>query len=254
VTAFNVVVFAAGSLANAFSEIGARYEAEYPGARVHCTFASADHLRQRLLNGERADVFASANYEELERARADGLLTGPIEVFAHNRLQVIVALDRSQRIESLADLARPGIRLAAEHTGAPLSGYTRALLARAQSDPAYGHDFKAKVAGNVAVEVATVRELVARVADGAADAGIVYVTDVTPNVRNRVSIVNVPDDVNVTADYAIGSVGAKARSGNPVDGPSFVSLVISPTGQSILERWGFERSAELRVSNKETRK
>src|SRR5215831_599445 len=122
-TAPDVVVFAAGSLIDAFSEIGTHYEAQRPGARVRLTFASADHLRQRLLQGERADVFASANVHELERARSDGLLAGPIRVFAHNRLQVIVARRSRERIDGLADLARPGIRLAAEHAGAPLSIY-----------------------------------------------------------------------------------------------------------------------------------
>ena len=235
----DVVVFAAGSLFDAFSEIGAHYEAEHPGARVRFTFASADHLRQRLLDGERADVFASANFEELRRAREDSLLDGPIHVFAHNRLQIIVAANSPHRITSLIDLARPGTRLAAEHAGAPLSGYTRLLLARAQRDPAYGNDFPSRFAANAVVPVATVRELVARVAEGVADAGIVYVTDITPDVRTQLSTVDIPVDLNVTADYAIGNLAARVRSGGNLEGRTFLELVLSPAGQLILQRWGF---------------
>jgi molybdate transport system substrate-binding protein len=241
VTGTEVIVFAAGSLVDAFTEIGARYEQANPGCHARFVFASADHLRERIRQGEIADVFASANVRELERAQADGLLAGLVHVFAHNRLQLIVSRESAGRIRKLADLVQPGIRLAAEHAGAPLSGYTRELLARVARDPTYGADFAERFAANAVVQVATVRELVARVAEAVADAGIVYLTDVTSAARPRIAVVEIPNHLNITADYAIAAVANAQHPGRSRDGLAFVELVRSPEGQAILEQWGFAR-------------
>jgi molybdate transport system substrate-binding protein len=232
----DLVAFAAGSLVDAFGKIGGHSEAEHPGARVHVMFARADHLRQRLSDGERADVFAPAKVYELDLAREGGLLAEPTLIFAQSRLRIIVAASSSDRVGGLADLARPGIRLATEHAGAPRSRYTRGLLACTGRDPRFGPGFAVRVAARAAVRVATVRELVARVADGSADAGIVYAPDVTADVGDQIREVAIPHDLNVVANYAIATVThAENRSG----GASFVSLVRCSVGQAMLARRGF---------------
>jgi molybdate transport system substrate-binding protein len=148
-------------------------------------------------------------------------------------------------ITSLFDLARPGIRLATEHGGAPLSGYTRAFVARVAQDPVGRADFAERINGNVVRVVPTVRELVATVANGDVDAAIVYVTDVTPEVHARLRLVEIPEHLNVTADYAIGTTVESVRAGVFAHAEAFVSLVCSVTGQLILDRWGFQTSTEL---------
>jgi molybdate transport system substrate-binding protein len=252
VVASEVVVFAAGSLTDAFTEISLQFEAWNPGIRVRLRFASTDQLRESLQRGERADVLASANVAELERARDAGLLAGPIRVFAQNRLQVIVARNSEAPITSVFDLARPGLRLATEHGGAPLSGYTRAFVARATTGPFGEAGFADGFNQNVVRTVATVRDLVATVADGYADAAIVYVTDVTPEVHARLRLVEIPEYLNVTADYAISVVGEIARAGDLAHAEAFVSLVCSEAGQLILDRWGFQIPAELSEEEQET--
>jgi molybdate transport system substrate-binding protein len=80
-----------------------------------------------------------------------------------------------------------------------------------------------------------VRQIVAKVQLGEADAGIVYTTDVTPQVREQVRQIEVPDALQTSAEYPI----ALAKGANRSGGEAFVEFVLSPAGQAILAKWGF---------------
>jgi molybdate transport system substrate-binding protein len=82
---------------------------------------------------------------------------------------------------------------------------------RAERDPAYGDDFARRCAAKSVVSVTTVRQLVAQVVEGVADASIIYVTDATPDVRPHLSAFEIPSYLNVTADYSIACVGTNVR-------------------------------------------
>jgi molybdate transport system substrate-binding protein len=231
-----IVVFAAGSLTDAFSEIGAAVERRHPTTTVAFHFASADHLRQRIEAGERAEVFASADWAQLQAAQREGLLSGEPRAFATNRLTLLVSRANPRDIHSLADLARDGVRIAAEHAEAPLSVYTRALLANLSQDPAFGPALARRLEQALAPTARTVRQIVEQVTDGAADAGIVYVTDVTPTVRPLLATFEIPASLNVTATYAIGTPRTGTHS---VAAAQFLEFVRGSVGQQILTRWGF---------------
>lgn len=232
-----VTVFAAASLTEAFREIGAAFAAAQPGARVTFNFGASPQLRTQLEHGARADVFASADTAQMDAAARAGLLAGDPRAFAGNRLVVIAPRENPGGIASVRDLAQPGVKLVATPPSVPIGQYTLELLDRASADPAYGADFRARVEANVVSREDNVRQAVAKVVLGEADAAVCYATDVTPQLRGRLVQVAVPDPLQTTATYPI----ALARGGNPAGGRAFAAFVLGPQGQEILERWGFVR-------------
>ncbi len=231
-----VTVFAAASLTDAFTEIGAMLEKAYPGVKVVFNFAGSPTLRAQLEQGARVDVFASADEPNMDAVGRQGLLAGRPRLFASNRLVVIVPARSHAAIAQLQDLARPGLKLVLARSDVPVGNYARQALARMSQDPAFGPAFAERVLANVVSEEPNVRQVVAKVQLGEADAGIVYATDVTPQVREAVQIIAIPDQFNVIARYPIAVV---KNAPNAAGAQAFVDYVLSPPGQAILAKYGF---------------
>jgi molybdate transport system substrate-binding protein len=231
-----VVVFAAGSLVDAFSAIGSDLEWLTPGTTLSYRFASADHLRRDIVAGAPCDVFAPANRLEMDLLRDAGFLVDEPREFARNSLVIIVQRDNPSRIAGIGDLARPDLRLVAEHPEAPLSRYTAQMLESVGEDGAFGKDFVTRVEARVTTRTNNVRQVVARVLAGAADAAVVYASDVTPDVKERLSVIEIPPRFNVTASYFIATV---MSGSNAFGGARFVEYVLSRPGQATLAQWGF---------------
>lgn len=107
-------VFAAASLTEAFSEIGAEFQADRPGLAAEFNFAGSQNLAQQINQGAAADVFASAHQQQMEAAiRSGRVQAGAVRTFAQNRPVVVLPQDNPSGLVSLTDLARPGLRLAA---------------------------------------------------------------------------------------------------------------------------------------------
>ena len=108
-----LTVFAAASLTESFTEIGKQFEAENPGVKVMFNFAGSQQLRAQLAQGARADVFAAANAKEMTTAIiSDSLVVSETQrTSVTNRLTIILPKSNPGRITTLADLARPGLKL-----------------------------------------------------------------------------------------------------------------------------------------------
>lgn len=231
-----VVVFAAASLTDAFEEIAQQFQARHPGATVTFNFAGSSALRTQLAQGAKADVFASADEKNMRGAQEDGTIVGEPQVFVRNIPVVVVPAGNPAGIAEFKDLAKPGVRLVLEAKDVPIGNYARQILAKASQDPAYGADFADRVLANVVSEETNVKAALTKVALGEADATFVYVSDVTPDMRDKVRVVEVPEQFNVVAQYYIGQV---KEAPNPAAGKAFIEFVLSPEGQAILEKWGF---------------
>lgn len=238
-----LIVFAASSLTDAFEEIGATFETENPGVDVLFNFGGSSTLGAQLSEGAEADVFASANQRQMAAAQEAGRIAGEPRVFARNRLALIVPADNPALIESLADLQNPGSVLVIAAEGVPVRDYTETMLTALSADPAYGQTFVDGFRANVRSEEPNVRQVTAKVALGEADAGIVYSSDVTPDIRESVRTLEIPDVYNVIAEYPIAVVEG---AGDAVLAQSFVEFVHSDAGQDTLERWGFVRGVPER--------
>ncbi|MDZ4768062.1 MAG: molybdate ABC transporter substrate-binding protein [Chloroflexota bacterium] len=231
-----VTVFAAASLAEAFEAIGTVYAAENPGVEVIFSFASSSDLAAQLAEGAPADVFASANSRQMTVARDADRIAGRPRVFARNRLVLIVPADNPADITTLRDLANDGVKLVIAAPAVPVRTYTDTLLERLAADPAYGEEFREDVLANVVSEEQNVRQVAAKVALGEADAGIVYVSDVTPDLADAVIANPIPVALNTIAAYPIAVTDDAA---NPDLAQAFIDYVLSDAGQDILLKWNF---------------
>lgn len=225
-------VFAASSLTEAFSELGKTFEAEHLNCAVAFNFAGSQLLRTQIEQGAPADVFASADAAQMEplvRAR----LVSPQRVFAHNDL-VVAASTRSGKVETLGDLALPGIRVVVAGGTVPVGRYTTQVLEAMDASRAYGDEFLTQVTANVRSQETNVRAVLAKVVLGEADAGIVYRTDVRG--AEGIAVLDIPEHVNVIAAYPIATIRGAASG---VLAEAFVQLVTSERGQKVLAAHGF---------------
>lgn len=231
-----LTVFAAASLTDAFNDIAAAFEAEHRGVEVSFNFGGSPTLRVQLEQGARADVYASADVNQMRLAREGGLIDGEPVVFARNTLVLVTPKRNPGAIESLGDLRRPGLKLVLAAAEVPAGGYAREALASAEADPAYGRGFAEAVLRNVVSLESNVKQVVAKVELGAADAGIVYATDVTPSLAARLRTVEIPQRFNVVAAYPIG---VTKEASNRRAARAFVDFVLSKPGQAFLAKYGF---------------
>jgi len=229
-----VVVYAAASLTNAFEDLGTAFEAAHPGVTVTLNFGASSQLASQLAEGAQADVFASANPAQMQAAATAGRIERQQD-FASNRLVMIVPAGNPARVGGLADLLVPDrLALVLAAPGVPIRDYADEALDRlAASEAALD---RAALSTNLVSEEANVRQVVAKVALGEADAGMVYTTDVTPDVANQLETFEIPDAFNVTATYPIGLV---AEAPHPALARQFIDFVLSAEGQAILAGWGF---------------
>jgi molybdate transport system substrate-binding protein len=230
-----LTVFAASSLTDAFGELAKTFEERNPGVEVRQSFESSSTLLTQIQQGARADVFATAADEELDAAVDDGLVAREPEVFARNREVILVPQANPANIRGMEDLAKPGVKLVLAEEGVPAADYALEILRKA--NPVYGADFKQDVLSNVVSRESDVRASVSRVALGDADATFGYASDYTPDIRDQIRVIQIPEDINIIATYPMATLkGAQS----PELARRWENLVLSDDGQRGLEKWGFE--------------
>jgi molybdate transport system substrate-binding protein len=235
-TTREVRVFAAASLARAFS----RAQEQLDGTvTLQLSFAGSQQLALQLAHGARADVFASADERWMDDVAERGLLAETPRLFARNRLVVVTPASNPGGVEGLADLARPGVKLVLASDAVPAGRYSREVLRKLQAE--FGSDFAARALANLVSEEETVQAVVAKVQLGEADAGIVYVSDVAPAVREKLRVLTLPAATDVDARYFIGLL---KNAPNPAGGRALIAWLLQPAGQRLLCEHGFAAAVE----------
>ena len=230
-----MTVLAASSLTDAFGELSSIFEKENPGVEVRTSFAGSSVLLNQISQGAPADVFASADLAKMEAATEKGLVASGPRVFARNREVIIVPKTNPAGIEGFRDLSKKGVKLVLAQDGVPAAEYAKKVLDKA--DARYGGGFEKKVLSNMVSREPDVRVAVNRVALGEADATFGYSSDVTPDVKKRVKVFEIPESLNVVATYPMASL---KDSKNPELARRWLELVLSDKGQRVLRKWGFE--------------
>ena len=226
-----LMVFAAASLTEAFSDIAKSFEEKYPRVTVETNFAGSQSLRTQIANGAKPQVFASANQQHMD-ALADQRLVDSPSIFARNELVIAVPSSNPANIQTLHDLPRAQ-RLVVAEPSVPAGAYTEAMLAKASTS--YGPDFANRVLRAVVSRETHVRQTLQKVVLGEADAAIVYATDVTAST-DKVKAIAIDPEHNVVASYPIATLTEAARTEL---GRLFIDFVHSDTGRELLHRHGF---------------
>ncbi len=186
-------VSAAASLRSAFDDYAT---AAFPDDQIHQSFAGSDQLAAQIEQGARPDVFASANTQYPDELYKKGLLEKPV-VFARNRLVLAVPADGD--IDSLEAVAKPGVSLVIGDPSVPIGAYTREVLSRLPKAES------SAILANVRSEEPDVSSIIGKLTQGAADAGFVYVTDVTA-AGDAVRAIQLPESLQPEVAYGIGVV------------------------------------------------
>ena len=231
-----LTIFTAASLTDAFKEMGANLEQANPGTKVLFNFAGSPTLRTQLAQGARADVFASADEPNMQGAQKEGSIASEPRIFVRNQLVAIVPAANPAQVLRLQDLAKSGVKLVLTNKEVPVGNYSRQALTKMSQDAAFGAEFTTRVLANLVSEETNVKQVVAKVQLGEADAGIVYSSDVTPAVRGAVQVLAIPESFNVIARYPIAVV---REAPNAAGARAFIDYVLSPAGQAILTKHGF---------------
>ena len=232
-----LTVFAAASLTQAFAEIADDFEQANPGTAVTVNFDGSQRLRTQLEHGAQADLFAPADREHIDALIRAGLIAGQPADFASTRMVFLVHKDFAPA--DLPALTAPGVKIVLALPAAPAGRYSRTVIARMRNNPQFGPAYADNLLANVVSTEANVRSVAQKVALGEADAGITYRTDALPAyTAQRVKVLTIPESVNVTARYPIAIL---RESPQPQLAQAFINFVLSPEGQAILERNGFDQ-------------
>ncbi|MGV0642134.1 molybdate ABC transporter substrate-binding protein [Mycolicibacterium sp. XJ879] len=216
-----LVVFAAASLSDAFTEMGLSFGGD--GVTVEFSFAGSADLVTQLTQGARADVFASADARNMERAAQAGLLAGDPVDFASNTLAIVVAPGNPHGVTGFADLGRSGIDVVTCAPQVPCGAATEKA------------EHVAGVSLQPVSEESSVTDVLNKVAGGQADAGLVYVTDARA-AGDRVTTVPAPEIADVVNTYPIAALKDSPR----LDlARQFVDTVTGEAGRQVLDAAGF---------------
>jgi len=232
--ATSITVLAASSLQAAFTAAANVYERSHPDTTLTFGFDASSALRTKIEQGAPADVFASADLINAQKLLEDGFAIGSLQPFAGNRLAIVVPRDNPAHIDTPRDLARPGVRLVAAGEDVPISVYATQLINALAHQPGYPPGFATQVAANVATREDNVAAVVAKVALGEGDAGIVYQTDAVAS--SSLMEIPIPASASVSVRYAAVVVKGSTQ---PDAARAFVAWLSGSDGQAVLARFGF---------------
>ncbi len=223
-----LTVFAASSLMQGFEAIAADFEAQHPGVTVTFNFGPSDGLAAQIASEGGADVFASASAAWMDEVAETVGVTGRTD-FVSNEVVIITPPDDPAGVDDLVDLAGGGVQVVLAAQGVPVGDYAREVLKQAGVE----HPVMANVVSNAEDDAA----VVATIASGEADAGIVYRSDVTAAVASDVRSVEIPAAVNVVAEYPIAVVEDSDDAELAGEWVDFVSS--GDGGTRLTEEFGF---------------
>lgn len=217
-----LTVFAAASLTDTFTELAEEFEADHPGVKVTTSFGGSSDLVAQIQDGAPADVFASADTKNMDKL---GDLATDRQDFAANTLEIATPPGNPAEIAGFQDLAGSGTKVVVCAAAVPCGNAT------AQMEEETGVDIEP------VSEEQSVSDVLAKVTSGDADAGVVYVTDVTA-AGDTVTGVEFDESDQVVNTYPIGTIDG---SDDADLARQFVDLVLSGTGQKVLTDAGFSQ-------------
>jgi molybdate transport system substrate-binding protein len=218
-----LTVSAAASLKKAFGQCADTFK----DANVRFSFAGSDELAAQIRQGARPDVYAAANTKLPQQLAQGGLLDPPL-VFAGNRL--VIAVPADSQVTSVEQLGRPGTKLVIGEKDVPVGWYTQDVLARLPAAQ------RQAILANVRSQEPDVLGIVGKLAQGAADAGFLYVTDVVA-AGDRLRAIELPARLQPRVQYGIGVVKGSQHA---EQAKAFIDSLTHGTCRQVMHQAGFE--------------
>lgn len=219
-----ITVSAAASLTETFTALGKEFEAAYPGTKVIFNFGASSALAQQIVAGAPADVFAAASPATMRQVTDASAASDMPRVFVRNRLVIAVPRDNPAKVATLADLARPGVKVALCAPQVPCGAAAKTAL-----------DAAGVTVTPVTLEQ-DVKATLTKVRLGEVDAALVYRTDAKAAAAD-VNGIDFAEAEKAINDYPI--VALKAAP-NPTGAAAFVGFITSARARVVFTEAGFQ--------------
>ncbi|MEO9220712.1 MAG: molybdate ABC transporter substrate-binding protein, partial [Mycobacteriaceae bacterium] len=210
-----VTVLAAASLQESFTTLGKQFEAAHPGTTVKLSFGASSALAQQINQGAPADVFASAAPTNMKQVTDVGGASAPRN-FVKNVMAIAAPPSNPAKVSGLADLARPGVKVALCQPQVPCGAVAAQVFKNA------------KITVTPVTQEQDVKSTLTKVQLNEVDAGVVYATDVKA-AGSKVTGIIIPADVNASTEYPIAAL---TKAPNAAGAQAFVAYILSPAGQA----------------------
>lgn len=228
-----LTAFVAANATKPFNTLIREFEQRHPGVRVTASYAGTQILQTQLQQGAPDDIFLSADRSHIQQIEREGLVRR-YEKVSNDKEVVVVPRANPAGIHFFQDLGSKPVQLIIGVSSVPIGQYTREIFQRA--DRAYGPDFSQKAMGHVVSMETNVKQILQKVAMGDGQAGIVYVTDVTPSYRGEVHMIPIPASLNLIAS---NYVAVPTAAPHPQLAREFVAFMLSKQGQVVFRRDGY---------------
>lgn len=224
-----ITVFAAASLTESLKEAVEKFEQENQDVEVNLHLASTSRLRLQIEQGVKADLFLSASEKHYNVLEEKGwIIEG--KHFLSNRMSLIVPKDNPAQIHKVKDLQK-NCKIILAQREVPAGRYAREII------HSFGKTFEEKVLSHVVSEEMNVKQVVNKVAMGEGDAALVYSSDLTENIQEKVKEISIPPKHNIHATYWIGQL--KQEKKNPYAKELYIFLT-SEKSKEIFKKYGFQ--------------
>jgi molybdate transport system substrate-binding protein len=232
----NVVAFTAASLKGVTPKLASDFEKMYPGHKVVFNLDGTQALRTQVQNGAYADVFISAsNAYTTELTKGGYFVEGSVQPLTSNYVIVILPANNPANIKSLADLAKPGVKIAIGDKSVPVGTATIAAIGNLAKST-YTQDWNTSVMKNIVTYETAEPGVATKVALGEVDAGFVYESTYTAAPKGTYTAIVIPKADNYLQTYTIGVMKQSTSKGAAAD---FETFMLSAAGQQALRDYGF---------------
>lgn len=229
-----LIAFVAANATDPFNSVIRSFDQAHPGVDVQASYTGTQILQTQLQQGAPDDLFLSADLSHIVEIQREGLVSDFFPVSRDDEV-IVVPKSNPAHITSLQDLATEPVSLIIGVTSVPIGKYTREIFQRA--DRVYGPEFSDSALQHVVSEEVNVKQILEKVALGDAEAGVVYQTDVTPNVRSEVNVIRIPSSLNV---IATNYIAVPVHAPHPRLARELLAMMLSPSGQAIFRSFGYQ--------------
>jgi molybdate transport system substrate-binding protein len=232
----NVIAYTAASLKGASPKLAEGFAKMYPGHKVVFNLDGTQALKTQVQNGAYADVFISAsNAYTTELTKGGYFVDGLVRTLTTNYVIVILPANNPAGIQSLADLAKPGVKIARAAKTVPVGTATDAALVNLAKST-YGNDWNTSIYANTVTYETSEPAVATKVALGEVDAGFVYESTAIAAKPDTYTSITIPKRDNYLQTYSIGVLKGSTSKGAATD---FENFMLSDAGQQILKDYGF---------------
>ena len=231
-----LIVYTAASLKGVSGKLGTEFSQAYPGHTAVFNLDGTQALKAQVENGAYADVFISASNTYTNTLKGEGyFMNSTVKPLTTNYVIVILPATNPGNIKTLADLAKPGVKIAMEDKTVPAGTATYAVLANLAKST-YNQDWNKSVFSNVVTYETSEPGVATKVSLGEVDAGFVYESTYTAAPKDTYSAITIPKADNYLQTYTIGVMQQTQNSGTAQE---FEDFMLSSIGQQILKDYGF---------------